>query len=35
MKPRIVQYWTNVDPDVGAAVAKGLGVQTPAPAGID
>jgi catalase len=35
MKPRIVQYWTNVDADLGAAVAKGLGVQTPAPAGID
>ena len=35
MKPRIVQYWTNVDPDIGAAVANGLGVSTPAPAGID
>ncbi len=34
MKPRIVQYWTNVDPDIGAAVANGLGVSTPAPAGI-
>jgi catalase len=35
MKPRIMQYWTNVDPDIGAAVASGLGVQSPAPAGID
>lgn len=36
MKPRIVQYWANVDPDVGAAVASGLGVApAPAPAGLD
>jgi len=37
MKPRIVQYWTSVDPDIGAAVAAGLDVaaQAPAPAGID
>jgi len=35
MKPRIVQYWTNVDPDLGAAVAGGLGVTAPTPAGID
>lgn len=35
MKPRIAQYWTNVDQDVGAAVAAGLGVQSRAPAGID
>ena len=32
MKPRIVEYWSNVDADVGAAVAQGLGV--PAPAGV-
>ncbi|MDX6719432.1 MAG: catalase, partial [Solirubrobacteraceae bacterium] len=31
MKPRIVAYWTNVDPDVGAAVARGLGQPIPAP----
>jgi catalase len=35
MKPRIVEYWTNVDPDVGTAVAEGLGVESAAPAGID
>jgi catalase len=35
MKPRIVEYWTNVDPGIGAAVAKGLDVSSPAPAGID
>lgn len=35
MKPRIVQYWTNVDADLGAAVAAGLGVDSAAPAGID
>jgi catalase len=35
MKPRIAEYWTNVDPGIGAAVAKGLGVSSPAPAGID
>ena len=35
MKPRIVEYWTNVDRTVGAAVASGLGVSAPAPAGID
>ena len=35
MKPRIVQYWTNVDPDIGAAVAAGLGVESAAPAGVD
>jgi len=35
MKPRIVEYWTNVDPGIGAAVAKGLGVSSPAPAGVD
>lgn len=34
MKPRIVQYWTNVDSDVGAAVAAGLGVTVAAPAAI-
>lgn len=34
MKPRIVQYWTSVDPDLGAAVAKGLGVESPVPVGI-
>ncbi len=35
MKPRIVQYWTNVERDVGAAVAAGLGVTLPTPAGSD
>jgi len=36
MKPRIVQYWSNVDPGVGAAVAEGLGVPAGPPAvGID
>ena len=33
MKPRIAEYWTNVDPDLGAAVAQGLGLPVPAPAG--
>jgi catalase len=32
MKPRVVEYWSNVDADIGAAVAHGLGV--PVPAGI-
>ena len=32
MKPRIVEYWTNVDPGIGAKVAEGLGVPAPAPA---
>ncbi|MEJ7823888.1 MAG: catalase [Solirubrobacteraceae bacterium] len=32
MRPRIVEYWTNVDADIGAAVAEGLGVPAPAPA---
>jgi catalase len=32
MKPRIVEYWTQVDADVGAAVAQGLGVPAAAPA---
>jgi catalase len=32
MKPRIVEYWTNVDADIGAAVAQGLGLPSPAPA---
>ncbi|SKA34399.1 catalase [Marinactinospora thermotolerans DSM 45154] len=27
MKKRVVEYWTNVHPDLGAGVAKGLGVQ--------
>jgi catalase len=37
MKPRIVQYWTNVDPGIGAAVAEGLGVPAASPpaVGID
>ncbi len=26
MKMRVVEYWTNVHPDLGAGVAKGLGV---------
>jgi catalase len=34
MKPRIVEYWTNVDGGIGAAVAQGLGVPAPAPAGL-
>jgi catalase len=29
MKPRIVDYWTNVDAEIGAAVADGLGIGTP------
>jgi len=29
MKPRIVQYWTNVDPDLGAAIADGLAGPAP------
>jgi catalase len=29
MKPRIVAYWTNVDAEVGAAVAEGLGLASP------
>jgi catalase len=33
MKPRIAEYWANVDADVGAAVAQGLGVPVPAGAG--
>ena len=32
MKPRIVEYWTNVDADLGAVVAQGLGVPAPVPA---
>jgi len=32
MKPRIAEYWTNVDPGIGAAVAEGLGVTAAAPA---
>ena len=32
MKPRVVEYWTNVDADIGAAVAQGLGVPAPATA---
>jgi catalase len=32
MKPRIVEYWVNVDADVGATVAQGLGVPAAAPA---
>ncbi|QBI52012.1 catalase [Streptomonospora litoralis] len=28
MKKRVVEYWTNVHPDLGAGVAKGLGVQS-------
>jgi catalase len=32
MKPRIVEYWTHVDPDLGAAVARGLGQPAPAAA---
>jgi catalase len=27
MKERVVEYWTNVDPDLGSRVAEGLGVQ--------
>ncbi|TDQ55329.1 catalase [Actinorugispora endophytica] len=27
MKRRVVEYWTNVHPDLGGGVAKGLGVQ--------
>ncbi|WP_245928597.1 catalase [Murinocardiopsis flavida] len=27
MKKRVVEYWTNIHPDLGAGVAKGLGVQ--------
>jgi catalase len=26
MKTRVVEYWTNVDKDLGAAVKDGLGV---------
>ena len=32
MKDRVVEYWTNVDTDLGAAVAQGLGRPAPAPA---
>ena len=32
MKPRIVEYWSNVDADVGAAVAQGLGIAAPGAA---
>jgi catalase len=35
MKPRIVEYWCHVDAGLGAAVAEGLGVAAPAPAGVD
>ena len=27
MKPRIVEYWTNVDEDLGRKVAEGIGVE--------
>ncbi|WP_159945079.1 MULTISPECIES: catalase [unclassified Nocardiopsis] len=27
MKKRVVEYWTNIHPDLGGGVAKGLGVQ--------
>jgi catalase len=29
MKPRIVAYWTEVDAEIGTAVAEGLGVAQP------
>jgi catalase len=32
MKPRIAEYWSNVDADIGAAVAQGLGVPAPVAA---
>ncbi|MBV2363875.1 catalase [Streptomonospora nanhaiensis] len=28
MKKRVVEYWTNVHPDLGSGVAKGLGVES-------
>jgi hypothetical protein len=28
MKPRIVEYWTNIDSGIGAAVADGLGLSS-------
>jgi catalase len=33
MQDRVVQYWTNVDADLGAAVAGKLGRPAPATAG--
>jgi catalase len=28
--PRVIEYWTNVDPDLGSRVAAGVGVSAPA-----
>jgi catalase len=30
VKPRVVEYWTNVDPGLGGRVAEGLGLAVPA-----
>ena len=35
IQERVVQYWTNVDPDLGAAVAAGLSVTNGVGAGAE